>query len=291
MEIVSKISFGLLNGVIRGSVLALLASGLNVVFGLMKTVNVAHGSLYMFGAYLAWTVFTGLGSFWLSLVISPLLVGLIGIAIGLTLKPVRKDSLLSVLGTFGAALILQGISLVVWGGTPRRLPLPVEASFAVFGTGYSFYRIIIAVISILVLFLLWLILERTRFGLLLRATEEDRELSTAIGVHVTVVYLMGFGLSGALAGLSGALTAPTVSLTPEMGLRIFSVVFLIVIIGGLGRIWSSVIVAVSFAVVRGLATAFLNPTAGLIIAFSLVLVLVLIRPDWSGGGSGNASQN
>ena len=113
MEIVSQIFFGLLNGVIRGSVLALLASGLNVVFGLMKTVNVAHGSLYMFGAYLAWSVFTGSGSFWLSLVISPLVVGLIGIAIGLILKPVRKDSLLSVLGTFGAALILQGLSLVV----------------------------------------------------------------------------------------------------------------------------------------------------------------------------------
>ncbi|MCF7876626.1 hypothetical protein K9M06_06175, partial [Candidatus Bipolaricaulota bacterium] len=105
------------------------------------------------------------------------------------------------------------------------------------------------------------------------------------------VYLMGFGLGGALAGLSGASTAPTVSLTPEMGLRIFAVVFLIVIIGGLGRIWSSVIVAVSFAVVRGLATAFLDPTGGLIITFSLVLVLILVRPEWSGGGGGNANQS
>lgn len=286
----SKLAFGLLNGVVWGTVLALLSSGLNVVFGLMGTVNVAHGSLYMLGAYLAWISFSFLDSFWLSLIVSPLAVGLVGILIGLLLKPIRKDSILSVLGTFGFTLVLQGSALVLWGGTPRRVPLPLESTFSLFGTGYSFYRIFVAIVSGLVLFCLWFLVERTKFGLRLRASRENPELSSAIGIPVFNLFLLGFGLGGALAGLSGALIAPLVSLTPEMGLRVFAIVFLIVIVGGLGKVWRAVVVAVYFAVFRGLASVFLDSSKGLILTFFFALLVLLVKPSFFGRSSANAKE-
>lgn len=287
----SKLAFGLLNGVAWGTILALLSSGLNVVFGLMGTVNVAHGSLYMLGAYLAWICFYFLDSFWLSLIVSPLAIGLVGVSIGLVLKPVRKDSILTVLGTFGITLVLQGSALVLWSGTPRRVPLPFDSTFSLFGTGYSFYRIFVALVSGLVLFCLWFLVERTKFGLRLRASRENPELSSAIGIPVFKLLLLGFGLGGALAGLSGALIAPLVSLTPGMGLRIFAIVFLIVIVGGLGKIWRSVVVAIYFAVFRGLASVFLDSTKGLILTFSFALLVILVNPSIFGRRSANANEN
>lgn len=287
----SRIAFGLLNGAVWGTVLALLSSGLNVVFGLMGTVNVAHGSLYMMGAYLAWICFEFLGSFWLSLIISPLAIGLVGVVIGLLLKPIRKDQVLSVLGTFGATLVLQGTALVFWGSTPRRVPLPYQATFSLFGTGYSFFRVFVAIVSGLVLFCLWILVERTKFGLRLRATREDSELSSAIGIPVFNLFILGFGLGGALAGLSGALIAPLVSLTPGMGLRVFAVVFLIVIIGGLGKVWRSVVAAVCFAVFRGLASVFLDSTKGLILTFFVAILVILVNPDVFERGSASANES
>ncbi|MCF7876265.1 branched-chain amino acid ABC transporter permease, partial [Candidatus Bipolaricaulota bacterium] len=267
------------------------SSGLNVVFGLMGTVNVAHGSLYMVGAYLAWICFASLGSFWLSLIVSPLAVGLLGVLIGLLLKPIRKNPILSVLGTFGVTLVLQGSALVLWGGTPRRVPLPLDSSFSLFGTGYSFYRIFVAIVSGLVLFCLWFLVERTKFGLSLRAAREDSELSSAIGIPVFTLFLLGFGLGGALAGVSGALIAPLVSLTPGMGLRVFAIVFLIVIVGGLGKVWRSVIVAISFAVFRGLASVFLDSTKGLILTFFFALLVILVNPNVLGRRPANENKN
>jgi branched-chain amino acid transport system permease protein len=284
MELISKISFGLLNGAVWGSILALLSSGLNVVFGLMGTVNVAHGSFYMFGAFLSLLVFESLGTFWPSLAISPLAVGLLGVLVGVVIRPVREKSLVAVMITFGAMLTLQGSALLIWGGRPRRLPLPFVESFSVFGSGYSYYRLLVAAISGLVLFLLWLLLERSNLGILLRAAREDNELSQSIGIPVQTVNLIGFGLGGGLAGLSGALVAPLVSLTPDMGLRIFATVFLIVILGGLGRVWRATLVAFIFATTRGLATAFLDPTKGLILTFFIAILVILIESEtgkWS----------
>lgn len=279
MDILSKITFGLLNGAAWGNVLALLSSGLNVVFGLMGTVNVAHGSLYMVGAYIAWICFSSAGAFWFSLVVSPLIVGLIGVIVGLILKPVRSDPILSVLGTFGITLVLQGSALVLWSGTPRRVPLPIKSSFSLFGTGYSFYRIFVTVLSGLVLFGLWFLVERTKLGLKLRAAREDPELSSAIGIPVFNLFIFGFGLGSTLAGLSGALIAPLVSLTPGMGVRVFAIVFLIVVVGGLGKIWPSVVVAVSFALFRGLTSVFLDSSKGLILTFLLALLVILLTSN------------
>lgn len=278
MELISKISFGLLNGAVWGSVLALLSSGLNVVFGLMGTVNVAHGSFYMIGAFLSLLVFENLGTFWPSLAVSPILVGSLGVLIGALIKPVRDKSLVAVMITFGGMLALQGSALIIWGGRPRRLPLPFVESFSVFGSGYSYYRVLVAVVSGLVLLSLWFLLRRSSLGVLLRAAREDSQLSQSIGIPVQKVNLIGFGLGGALAGLSGALMAPLVSLTPDMGLRIFATVFLIVILGGLGRVWQATLVAFVFATTRGLATAFLDPTKGLILTFSIAILVTLLEP-------------
>ena len=291
MDLLGKISFGLVNGVIWGAVLALLSSGLNVVFGLMGTVNVAHGSLYMVGAYLAWYVVETLGNFWASLIIAPLVVGVLSIFIGLIVKRIDGKLLLAVLATFGFTLVLQGSSLVLWGGTPRSLPLPFQGSFSLFGTGYAYYRVLVGAIAVVVLLGLWLILERTKLGLKLRATREDPELSSSIGIPVNSLRLLGFGIGGVLAGFSGSLISPLVSLTPDMGMRVFATVFLIVILGGLGRIWRSVIVSLCFAVFRGIATVFLDPTRGLILTFALALLLILLRPSLSDGGVTDALES
>ena len=277
MELISQISFGLFNGAVWGSVLALLSSGLNVVFGLMGTVNVAHGSFYMIGAFTSLVVFEGLGSFWPSLAISPLVVGLLAVLVGAIIRPVRGKTLVAVMITFGAMLTLQGSALIIWGSRPRRLPLPFMESFSVFGSGYSYYRLLVAAISGLVLLSLWFLLRRSSLGILLRATRADSQLSQSIGIPVQKVNLIGFGLGGSLAGLSGSLMAPLVSLTPDMGLRIFATVFLIVILGGLGRIWRAALVAFVFAATRSLTTAFLDPTKGLILTFSIAILAILFE--------------
>ena len=277
MELISQISFGLFNGAVWGSVLALLSSGLNVVFGLMGTVNVAHGSFYMIGAFTSLVVFKGLGTFWPSLAISPLVVGLLAVLVGAIIRPVRGKTLVAVMITFGAMLTLQGSALIIWGSRPRRLPLPFMESFSVFGSGYSYYRLLVAAISGLVLLSLWFLLRRSSLGILLRATRADSQLSQSIGIPVQKVNLIGFGLGGSLAGLSGSLMAPLVSLTPDMGLRIFATVFLIVILGGLGRIWRATLVAFVFAATRSLTTAFLDPTKGLILTFSIAIIAILFE--------------
>ena len=281
MEVISKIAFALLNGAVWGSVLALLSSGLNVVFGLMGAVNVAHGSFYMIGAFTSLVVFEGLGTFWPSLAISPLVVGLLAVLVGAIIRPVRGKTLVVVMITFGAMLTLQGSALIIWGGRPRRLPLPILESFSIFGSGYSYYRLLVAALSGLVLLSLWFLLQRSSLGVLLRAARTDSQLSQSIGIPVQKINLIGFGLGGGLAGLSGALIAPLVSLTPDMGLRIFATVFLIVILGGLGRIWQATLVAFVFAATRSLATAFLDPTKGLILTFFIAILAILF-----GSGTG-----
>lgn len=278
MGLIAQVPFGLINGLVWGAVLGLISSGLNVIFGLLGIVNVAHGSFYMLGAFLAWFISNHLGIFWPALLIVPLATGLLGLVVEFALKPVERNTTLTVLGTFGVMLGLQGASLLIWGGTPKRLAPPLSAGFSVFGAGYSWYRIIVAVISILILLSLWYCLERTKFGLKLRAVKENPELSVAVGVPVTLIYTLGFGLGTSLAGLSGALVAPMVSITPEMGVRIFAIVFLVVIVGGLGRLWNSVLAAIGFSVIRGLLTIFIDPTGALIITFVLVLGVVFLGP-------------
>ncbi len=280
MALISQVSFGVLNGIVWGLVLALASSGLNVIFGLLGIVNVAHGSFYMLGAFLGWFLANHIGSYWLALVIVPVLLAILGMGIEVILKPVENDISLSVLSTFGVMLALQGAALLMWGGAPKRLAVPLEYGFSLFGTGYSYYRIIVALVAILVLFVLWLLLDRTGFGLKLRAAREDSELSLAIGIPVPLVYTLGFGLGAGLAGLSGVLVAPMVSITPDMGVRIFALVFLIVIAGGLGRIWNSVLVAISFSALRGLLTVFVDPTKGIIATFVFVLLLLTVKPDF-----------
>lgn len=278
MELTSNIVFALLNGIVWGVVLALASSGLNVIYGLLGIVNVAHGSFYMLGAFLAWFLSFQLGSFWYSLVFVPPVIAILGIVVEFILRPVERKVSLSVLSTFAIMIGLQGAVLAAWGGTPRRLALPIKANLTILGTGYSYYRIFVALVGISLLFCLWWLSKRTKFGLQMRAAREDSALSKAVGLPVPLLYSLGFGLGTALAGLSGVLIAPMVSITPDMGTRIFAIVFLVVIAGGLGNIWNSAVVAVGFSLTRGIATVFFDPTTGLILTFAVVISLILIKP-------------
>lgn len=279
MELISSLVFALINGLVWGIVLALVSSGLNVIYGLLGIVNVAHGSFYMLGAFFAWFISANLGSFWLSLVLVPIIMGILGTLVELILKPIKRDLSLSVLSTFAIMVGLQGAVLAAWGGTPKRLAPPIDAQLKLLGTGYSYYRVFVALLGILLLFCLWWVSERTKFGLRIRALREDSALGKAVGLPVSLLSTLGFGLGTALAGLSGVLVAPMVSITPDMGTRTFAIVFLIVIAGGLGKIFNSVLVAVGFSLTRGVATVFFNPTTGLIITFALIISLILIQPE------------
>ncbi len=287
MELTSSFVFALINGLVWGIVLALVSSGLNVIYGLLGIVNVAHGSFYTLGAFLAWFVGANLGSFWWSLVLVPALMGILGILVEFILKPIKRDLSLSVLSTFAIMVGLQGAVLATWGGTPKRIAPPIDTQIKLLGTGYSHYRIFVALLGLLVLFCLWWVSEKTRFGLRIRAIREDSALGRAVGLPVSLLSSLGFGLASALAGLSGVLVAPMVSITPGMGTRTFAIVFLIVIAGGLGKIFNSVLVAVGFSLTRGFATIFLNPTTGLIITFALMISLILLRPSLLPEKAGN----
>lgn len=279
MELISSLVFALINGLVWGITLALVSSGLNVIYGLLGIVNVAHGSLYTLGAFLAWFISANLGSFWWSLVLVPVLMGALGMVMERILKPVKRDLSLSVLSTFAIMVGLQGGMLATWGGTPKRIAPPIDTQLNLLGTGYSHYRIFVALMGIVMLFCLWWVSERTKFGLRIRAIREDSTLGKAVGLPVSLLSSLGFGLGTALAGFSGVLVAPMVSITPDMGTRTFAIVFLIVIAGGLGKIFNSVLVAVGFSLTRGFATIFLNPTTGLIITFALIISFILLQPN------------
>lgn len=271
--------FGL-NGLVWGLIIALIALGLSLVFGLIEIINIAHGDLFMLGAVLGWYVIRWTGNFWLALAIVPLVVGLLGIVIERgVLRPIEHKPIITILATFGLSLIFQQSVLATFGGAPQRIEEPIRGAIPLVGTFYPIYRIFVAACSVLALGGLWLLLYKTRYGMWMRAVRQDREMATALGIPSQQVYMMTFGLGAALAALGGVLAAPVTSLEFQMGLDVLPTAFIVVIIGGLGSLQGTLVAAILLGLLEGLANAFVTPTTARIFSLVFMAVVLLVRPQ------------
>jgi len=272
--------FQLLNGLVWGLILALIALGLTLIFGILSVINIAHAALYMLGAVLAWEIIQYTGSFWAAMVIAPLLVGLVSVAIErVVLRPISDNFVLSILATLGMLFITQDAVLATFGGDLQRISSPIGGTFPVFGLQYPYYRLFVAGVSIATMLVVWVFLNRTKYGLWIRAVKQDPELATAMGIPVSLVYMSTVALGGILAGLSGVLAGPIVAIEYQMGLKILALSFIIVVVGGFGSIMGSIVVAILIGCLDGVFTTFFPATEARIMTLVLVSLILLLRPD------------
>src|SRR5580693_10136749 len=208
------------NGIVTGMILALVASGLTLIFGIMDVVNFAHGELFMLGAYIGVIIVAATGSFWLALIGAALIVALIGAALQIaTLRPlIGRDPLNTILATFGISLVLQNYALWQFGPVSRKIPDPMTSHFTLFYLQYPWYRIVIALLSAAIIGTFYLFLKYSKFGVWITANAQDRVMAQAMGIPVPWVYTGVFAIGAAMAAASGVLFAPTTGVDHSMGL-------------------------------------------------------------------------
>ncbi|MGB7034336.1 MAG: branched-chain amino acid ABC transporter permease [Xanthobacteraceae bacterium] len=268
------------NGFVTGMILALIASGLTLIFGIMDVVNFAHGELFMLGAYIGFLLFAGTGSFWLALVGSSLIVAILGAAMQIvTLRPlIGRDPLNTILVTFGISLILQNFALWEFGSTVRRVPQPITQEFTLFYLQYPWYRILIAVLSAAIIGAFWLFLKYGKFGIWIRATAQDRVMAQAMGIPVPWVYTGVFAIGAAMAAASGVLFAPLVGVSHTMGLDWVLKAFIVVVVGGMGNLGGSIVAAIFISLLESYAAIWLDPSQAVILSFVVLILTLLFRP-------------
>ena len=289
-----------LNGLPFGLLLFLLAAGLTLVFGIMDLVNLAHGSLYMLGAYFAATFVSWTDSFVIGAVLAlgaTLIVGMLMEVVALR-RLYGRDHLDHVLGTFGLILFFNELVRVVWGPAGLSLPLPmwlISPIEILPGLFYPAYRIAIIVTALAVAVFLYVLVMRTRLGMLIRAGASNREMTGALGVNINLLYTMVFGLGAALAGLAGLMQAPILTVQIGMGENILILAFVVIIIGGIGSIRGAFIAAILVGLIDTIGRAFLPdllravfnsrtaatvaPAMSSMMIYLLMAVVLMLRPE------------
>ena len=270
----------LLLGLINGAFYAMLSLGLAVIFGLLNVINFTHGAQYMMGAFGAWMLLNYLGiPFWGALVLSPIIVAIIGMVIERTLlrRLYNLDHLYGLLLTFGLALIIEGLFRRQYGssGLPYDNPLPGGTNL-----GFMFlpnYRAFIVVASLVVCFLTWFMIERTKLGSYLRAATERPDLVQAFGVDVPRMITLPYGFGVGLAALAGVLAAPAYQVSPTMGSNLIIVVFAVVVIGGMGSIMGAILTGFGLGIVEGLTKVF-YPEASSTVIFVIMAIVLMVKP-------------
>jgi branched-subunit amino acid ABC-type transport system permease component len=269
-----------LNGIVSGMILALVASGLTLIFGIMDVVNFAHGEFLMLGAYvgvltLAWT-----GSFWLALVAAAAAMAVFGAAVYLTtLRPLLgRDPLTTILATFGLSLVLQNYALWQFGPVARKISEPFGGSIKLFYLDYPLYRLMIAALSAAIIGGFWLFLKHGKWGVWIRATTQDRVMAQAMGIPVPLVLLVVFAIGSAMAGASGVLFGPMVGVEPPMGFDWILRAFIVVVVGGMGNLAGSVAAAIFISLLESYASLWVSPAQAVIVSFVVLILTLLFRP-------------
>jgi branched-chain amino acid transport system permease protein len=269
-------------GLSLGMLLFLLAAGLTLIFGMLGVVNFAHGALYMLGAYAAYQVVTWTGSFWIALVLSPLIVGGIGAGMEfLVLRPTYvRDHMYQLLATFGAILVFEDAVRLVYGLNYKLLATPplLAGSIEMFGSAVSAYRLLIIGIGALVSLVLFLVLERSRVGLVVKAASVDSEMAGALGVNVARVRTLVFAVGSGLAALGGVVAGPLLNVDVGMGMAIIIDGFIVVVLGGLGNIRGAVLGALLIGMARALGQKY-APALIDLATYALFASVLLWRPQ------------
>ncbi|MDB5958462.1 branched-chain amino acid ABC transporter permease [Ramlibacter sp.] len=285
----SLIALQLVTGVALGAIYALLAVGLSLIFGMLTVVNFAHGAFFMVGAFLGVYFQTLTGSFLLSLVITPLVVGGIGLAAERFLvRPLYGRGIdYPLLLTFGLSYVLIESARIVFGiegmasSTPAALRGAVDLGFGHF----PLYRLVLIGATAVIVAALWLFIEKTRFGLIIRAGSRDPEIVRVLGIDVSRVWWMVFGLGTAIAGISGVLAAPTRAVNAEMGITVLAESFVVTVVGGMGSLPGAVIAGLLVGIVFSM-TSLLAPDLAELSIFVLMALVLLVRPQGLFGKAG-----
>jgi branched-subunit amino acid ABC-type transport system permease component len=269
-----------LNGIVAGMILALVASGLTLIFGIMDVVNFAHGELFMLGAYMGVVVLALTGSFWLALVFASLIVALIGAALQITtLRPLLgRDPLTTILATFGISLVLQNYALWQFGPVPRKIQEPITGQFNLFYLEYPWYRILIAVLSAAIIGSFWLFLKHGTYGIWIRATTQDRVMAQAMGIPVPWVHTAAFAIGAGMAAASGVLFGPLVGVNHAMGLDWILKAFIVVVVGGMGSLGGSIAASIFVSLLEAYASIWVSPAQAGIVSFVVLILTLLFRP-------------
>jgi len=296
-----------LNGLQFGLLLFLLAAGLTLVFGIMDLVNLAHGSLYMIGAYFAATFAAWTGSFVLGALIALVATLLVGMAVEVVAmrRLYGRDHLDHVLGTFGLILFFNELVRLIWGPAGMSLPLPFWLLMPVEvvpGISYSAYKLSMIAVTLIVAAILYFLVMRTRIGMLIRAGASNREMVGALGVNIKLLYTLVFGLGAALAGLAGLMQAPILTVQIGMGENILILAFVITVIGGIGSIRGALVAALLVGFIDTLGRAYFpdflrlvlsqeaastaGPAISSMLIYLLMAIVLIVKPEglFSAGG-------
>ena len=319
IELSPYILLGILEGLVIAAVLALMAVGLNIVFGVLRIINIAHGEFFMLGAVIAWLITDsvmsiiggqqGIVSFALALLLTPLLVGVLAVlADRLILKRINYDPQRTIIATIGLLYSIQQLTLMGFGATPRAVPPPFnsrieipwiqwrgiesqgselqETGFAIYwpvGLATTSYKLAVIAVAALVLLAIWLVITRSKIGLIMRATQFDRDTAAAMGINVGRVYTLVFASGAALAGLAAVLIVPIRQAHYLMGQEALLLSFIVVIIGGLGSFVGTIIAAILIGLSEGLTSIFFTPTLAKIISMIIVIFILILKPDGLSG--------
>lgn len=273
--------FQILNGLGLGMIYFLISVGLTLIFGLLNVVNFAHGAFFLLGSYLCYTTVTLTGSFWLSLLIAPLVVGMLAWLLERVLirRIYHLPHTFQILVTLGIALIIQEASIMLWGPAGKSVPTPelLRGIVRLGNFAYPQYRLFLIGFAALVAIALWLLLERTRFGALVRAGSESTETVSLLGVNIFRLFSITFALGVALAGLAGVLSAPLRGANPFLGPEILGVAFVVVVIGGMGSFAGALVAGLMVGVTQSVMAS-LWPQGSSLMIYAAMAVVILLRP-------------
>lgn len=289
LEFISHITLSsllqqILVGLSRTTILFIVASGLSLVLGVLRIPNLAHGSFYMIGAFLTYSVAAVVGGkagFWVALAAAPMGVALISLIMerGLFCHLYDREHLMLLLFTFSFTLVFGDIVKIIWGSDFRSISTPAvfQGSLSIFGLPLPRYNVFLLIIGPLVAFGLWVLTQKTKIGKIARAAAVDREMVGAVGINVSLVFSAVFVIGCFLAGLGGALVAPTQNITQGMDHSIIMEAFLIVIVGGLGNIWGALFGALIFGLTDAIGIL-LWPQFAIVFPYAVVVTILIIRP-------------
>jgi branched-subunit amino acid ABC-type transport system permease component len=269
-----------LHGLVTGMVLAMVASGLTLIFGIMDIVNFAHGDLLMLGAFTGATVLGVTGSFWLALLAAAIAIAVLGVLLQMTtLRPlIGRDPLTTILATFGISLVIQKYALWQWGPSVRRITEPVPGHFTLFHLEYPWYRVATAVLAGMIIAALWLFLKYGKYGIWIRATTQDRVMAQAMGIPVPLVHTAVFAIGSAMAAASGVLFGPFAGVTQTMGFDFTLRAFIVVVVGGMGNLGGSILASLFVSLVEAYAAIVVSPAQAVIVSFVVLVLTMLFRP-------------
>ena len=282
----------MINGLSIGVAVVLMALGLTIIFGLLDVINMAHGEFYAIGAYLA-VVLLGLGlSFWAALVLAPLIMAVLGYLTerGLVQRVFhsRDRHTLTLLLTFGLAVVLEDLLKIAFGANPVRVQSPITGATEMVGLFFPNYRLFVMLFGGALIAAVWLLVFRTSLGALVRAAAFDRQMSASLGVPVARVYAGTFAFGAALAATAGVLLAPIYSVFPTMGRDFVLIAFSVVIIGGMGSIKGAVLAGLLLTQVQSLSSLFISPVWSDPLLFGIMVLVLMWRPQGLFGKLGHA---